>query len=215
MFDPARLDRALADCASDASDLLESVLAALKDFTASQATHDDRTLLVRKYYEEPKVRFDDKRDEVMQEEQEQPPAPNSWDRPLLLAGLGLALMLGGYAALDYVLAGRLAIFGGLILFVLAGGMMYRSTPNRNTITMPDVRKVRRVTVVKEDVFGPMRNSLSIELRDGTHVSVDEADAIEAFLGGLAKFRPDIATSIREELAIIAPFCVEREFDLDG
>jgi hypothetical protein len=74
------------------------------------------------------VRFDDKRDDVMQEEQEQPSAPSSWDRPLLLAGLGLALMLGGYAALDYVLAGRLAIFGGLILFVLAGVSMYRNSP---------------------------------------------------------------------------------------
>jgi hypothetical protein len=74
------------------------------------------------------VRFDDKRDEVAQEEQEQSSAPSSWDRPLLLAGLGLALMLGGYAALDYVLAGRLAIFAGLILFVLAGVSMYRSPP---------------------------------------------------------------------------------------
>jgi hypothetical protein len=74
------------------------------------------------------VRFDDKRDDVAQEEQEQSSAPSSWDRPLLLAGLGLALMLGGYAALDYVLAGRLAIFGGLILFVLAGVSMYHSSP---------------------------------------------------------------------------------------
>jgi hypothetical protein len=72
--------------------------------------------------------FDDKRDDVMQEEQGQSSAPSSWDRPLLLAGLGLALMLGGYAVLDYVLAGRLAIFGGLILFVLAGVSMYRNSP---------------------------------------------------------------------------------------
>lgn len=74
------------------------------------------------------VRFDDKRDDVAQQEQEQSSASSSWDRPLLLAGLGLALMLGGYAALDYVLAGRLAIFGGLILFVLAGVSMYRNSP---------------------------------------------------------------------------------------
>ena len=72
--------------------------------------------------------FHDKRDDVMQEEQEQPSASGSWDRPLLLAGLGLALMLGGYAALDFVLAARLAIFGGLVLFVLAGVMMYRTSP---------------------------------------------------------------------------------------
>jgi hypothetical protein len=74
------------------------------------------------------VRFDDKREDVVQEEQEQSSAPSSWDRPLLLAGLGLALMLGGYAALGYVLAGRLAIFGGLILFVVAGVTMYRNSP---------------------------------------------------------------------------------------
>lgn len=74
------------------------------------------------------VRFDDKREDEAQEEQKQSPAPNSWDRPLLLAGLGLALMLGGYAALDYVLAGRLAVFAGLILFAWAGMLMYRSSP---------------------------------------------------------------------------------------
>ena len=74
------------------------------------------------------VRFDDKREDVAQEEQERSSAPSSWDRPLLLAGLGLALILGGYAAMNYVLAGRLAIFGGLVLFVLAGVMMYRSAP---------------------------------------------------------------------------------------
>jgi sigma-B regulation protein RsbU (phosphoserine phosphatase) len=48
LFGLARLDKALADCASDASDLLESVLAALKDFTGSHPIHDDRTLLVAK-----------------------------------------------------------------------------------------------------------------------------------------------------------------------
>lgn len=48
MFGPARLDEALMDCADDASDLLESVLAALKEFTGSQPIHDDRTLLVAK-----------------------------------------------------------------------------------------------------------------------------------------------------------------------
>jgi len=74
------------------------------------------------------VAFDDKRDDVAQEEEERASAPSSWDRPLLLAGLGLALMLGGYAAMNYALAGRLAIFGGLILFVLAGVSMYRNAP---------------------------------------------------------------------------------------
>ena len=29
-------------------------------------------------------------------------APTGWNRPLLLAGLGLVLMLGGYAAMNYV-----------------------------------------------------------------------------------------------------------------
>lgn len=114
-------------------------------------------------------------------ENETPPAspPSGWSRPLLLAGLGLALMLGGYAALNYVpltlrqaaqerqlaelrdlaakshaegtavgalderlkrveppwrtppyqLPGRLAIYGGLFLFLAAGFLMYRKSPS--------------------------------------------------------------------------------------
>ncbi|MHB1422591.1 MAG: PP2C family protein-serine/threonine phosphatase [Gemmataceae bacterium] len=48
MFGLSRLDKVLENCAIGASDLLEAVLAALKDFTGSQAIHDDRTLLVAK-----------------------------------------------------------------------------------------------------------------------------------------------------------------------
>lgn len=48
LFGLSRLDRVLEDCAADASDLLESVLAALKEFTGGHAIHDDRTLLVAK-----------------------------------------------------------------------------------------------------------------------------------------------------------------------
>ena len=40
-------------------------------------------------------------------------------------------MLGGYAASQYILAGHLALFGGLFLFVLAGVLMYRSTPPKS------------------------------------------------------------------------------------
>ncbi|HEY7327712.1 MAG TPA: PP2C family protein-serine/threonine phosphatase [Gemmataceae bacterium] len=47
-FGMSRLDEVLTDCAEDASDLLESVLTALKEFTGSQPIHDDRTLLVAK-----------------------------------------------------------------------------------------------------------------------------------------------------------------------
>ena len=74
------------------------------------------------------VHFDEKRDDVIQKEQEQLSSSSSWDRPLLLAALSLVLMLGGYAATSYLLAGHLAIYVGLILFVLAGIMMYRSSP---------------------------------------------------------------------------------------
>jgi hypothetical protein len=109
--------------------------------------------------------------------------PSSWDRPLMLAGLGLVLMLGGYAAMNYVptaqvtprqaeqerqladlrgmaakeraggttvdglsdrldqitppwrtppyqIPGRLALFGGLFLFVAAGVLMYRHSPSK-------------------------------------------------------------------------------------
>jgi sigma-B regulation protein RsbU (phosphoserine phosphatase) len=48
MFGMARLDKVLENCAVGASHLLESVLAALKEFTAGHVIHDDRTLLVAK-----------------------------------------------------------------------------------------------------------------------------------------------------------------------
>ncbi|MGH7173719.1 MAG: PP2C family protein-serine/threonine phosphatase [Gemmataceae bacterium] len=48
MFGLARLDKVLGNCTIGASDLLESVLAALQDFTGSEPIHDDRTMLVAK-----------------------------------------------------------------------------------------------------------------------------------------------------------------------
>lgn len=121
--------------------------------------------------------FNNEQDEETREEDELRSAPSQWNRPLLLAALGLALMLGGYAATTYtpwtlrqteqerrlaelrqlaaqrqadgmddalserlnrvappsrnppyLLAGRLAIYGGLFLFVMAGVLMYRSSP---------------------------------------------------------------------------------------
>jgi hypothetical protein len=72
--------------------------------------------------------FEDERDDTAHDDEEASSASGSWNRPLLLAALGLTLMLAGYAAMNYVLAGRLALFGGLFLFVLAGVLMYRSSP---------------------------------------------------------------------------------------
>ncbi|HEY7156730.1 MAG TPA: hypothetical protein VH575_22365 [Gemmataceae bacterium] len=104
---------------------------------------------------------------ISENEETRPAPPSDWNKPLLLAALGLVLMLGGYAAMNYVpphplaelremaarsgtaaegleerlkqvapswteppyrIPGRLAIFGGLVLFVAAGVRMYRSTP---------------------------------------------------------------------------------------
>ncbi len=48
MFGVARLDKVLENCVVDASDLLESVLEAMKEFTVGHALHDDCTLLVAK-----------------------------------------------------------------------------------------------------------------------------------------------------------------------
>jgi sigma-B regulation protein RsbU (phosphoserine phosphatase) len=48
MFGLERLDKVLENCAVGASGLLESVLAALKEFTGGSPAHDDRTLLVAK-----------------------------------------------------------------------------------------------------------------------------------------------------------------------
>jgi len=118
-------------------------------------------------------------DDLRHEHEEvRPTPPSSWNKPFLLAGLGLVLMLGGYAAINYVpltprqaeqerqlaelremaakgrqsgpaadtlderlkqvapswrtppfqIPGRLAIFGGLVLFVAAGVLMYRNAP---------------------------------------------------------------------------------------
>ena len=121
--------------------------------------------------------FEDERDEAALDEEESRSSPGPWNRPLLMAAIGLVLMLGGYAATTYVpvtarqveqerrlaelrrlaaqrradgvedalperlnqvappggnppyqMAGRLAIYGGLFLFVLAGVVMYRSSP---------------------------------------------------------------------------------------
>ena len=123
--------------------------------------------------------FDDEPDESLLEQEGKRPT-GDWNRPMLLAGLGLVLMLGGYAAISYTppvaeqarqkldelrklaaerateegsddglserlnqiqsarrdappryqLLGRLAIYGGLFLFVMAGVLMYRSAPPR-------------------------------------------------------------------------------------
>jgi sigma-B regulation protein RsbU (phosphoserine phosphatase) len=48
MFGLERMDKVLENCSVRASDLLESVLAALKEFIGSQPAHDDQTLLVAK-----------------------------------------------------------------------------------------------------------------------------------------------------------------------
>mgnify|MGYP001363870556 CR=1 FL=1 len=127
--------------------------------------------------------MDNESDDLAPGQQPTRSAPSSgWNRPLLLAGVGLALMLGGYAAMNYVpsvaltarqaeqerqltelrelavkdqpsgtamdrsfsdrlnqitppwrsppyqIPGRLALFGGLFLFVTAGVLMYRHAP---------------------------------------------------------------------------------------
>lgn len=121
--------------------------------------------------------FDDERDDTALDEEQLRASRPQARQPLLLAGLGLALMLGGYAATSYVpttprraeqerfladfrrqadrspaeggnaalserlnqvtppasnppyqMAGRLAIYVGLFLFVMAGVLMYRSSP---------------------------------------------------------------------------------------
>ncbi len=48
--------------------------------------------------------FDNEPDDVSLEHDEQPrtTTPSGWQRPLHMAGLGLVLMLGGYAAMNYV-----------------------------------------------------------------------------------------------------------------
>jgi hypothetical protein len=120
---------------------------------------------------------DDYDDPAREPDETRPVPPGAGNRPLLLAGLGLTLMLGGYAAMNYVpltsrqaeqerqlaelrdlaakpkagptdaalserlnqvappwrtppyqIPGRLAVYGGLFLFVAAGVLMYRRPP---------------------------------------------------------------------------------------
>lgn len=122
--------------------------------------------------------FQDEREDLAPDEEDLRSSPGQWNRPLLMAAIGLVLMLGGYAAMSYVpvsprpaeqergfaelrrlatqrqadgvkdalperlnqvvasqgnppyrMAGRLAIYGGLVLFVMAGVVMYRSSPS--------------------------------------------------------------------------------------
>ena len=48
LFGTERLDKVLENCSVTASDLLQSVLAAVQEYTAGRPTTDDRTLLVAK-----------------------------------------------------------------------------------------------------------------------------------------------------------------------
>jgi hypothetical protein len=130
--------------------------------------------------------YDDQSDDALLERGEKRRQGGDWNRPLLMAGIGLVLMLGGYAATTfvpqtlqragqahqveelrsrqleelrqraaerqaegeddglndrlkqfqpprrdsspYLLLGRLAIYGGAYLFVMAGVLMYRNAP---------------------------------------------------------------------------------------
>jgi hypothetical protein len=133
--------------------------------------------------------WDDETDErTPKHELESPARPSEWRTPLQLAGLGLVLMIGGYAAMNYVppartphqveqerlhddlrekaaqpnsvgeadpsladrlkeirppwrtppyvIPGRLALFGGLFLFVAAGVLMYRHAPKKRNEDEP-------------------------------------------------------------------------------
>jgi hypothetical protein len=70
-----------------------------------------------------------------------------------------------------------------------------------------------VTVVTEDVLGPMRNSLYIELVDGSRVSLDEQSEMVAFVAQLQKEYSIIAAAIRRVIATVGEQCSEQTFDL--
>jgi len=74
--------------------------------------------------------------------------------------------------------------------------------------------VRRVTVVTEDVFGPMQNSLYLELADGTSVSLDKKRDMSRFVAELEKLRPEAAVSMKAALERVGDICGEQVFDLD-
>jgi hypothetical protein len=80
--------------------------------------------------------------------------------------------------------------------------------------IPGTDVVRRVIVVTEDVLGPMRNSLYIELIDGNYVSLDDENEMRMFVANLGNERPELAASIGAALGSVGEICGEQVFDLE-
>jgi len=81
--------------------------------------------------------------------------------------------------------------------------------------IPPTDSIRKIIVVTEDVLGPMRNSLYIELNDGSYVSLDEVKEMRRFVAGLEKDHPRLAAAVMEALSIVGDMCGERVFDVEA
>jgi hypothetical protein len=73
--------------------------------------------------------------------------------------------------------------------------------------------VRKVTVVSEDLVGPLHNSLFVELVDGKYIALDRRCDIEQFLADLRRYRPSAAGEIIAALAEVPDICREQVFEI--
>jgi hypothetical protein len=80
--------------------------------------------------------------------------------------------------------------------------------------IPGSTSVRKVSVVTEDVFGPMRNSLYVEFVDGKSLSIDKNRDMQRFVDELERDRPQAAASIRAALSKVGELCTEQVFDFE-
>jgi hypothetical protein len=80
---------------------------------------------------------------------------------------------------------------------------------------PDPKLVRKVTVVTEDVLGPMQNTLYLDLDDGSSVCLWKKREMKKFVAELEKVRPEIGGSIRAALARVGDIAGEQVFNLDA
>jgi hypothetical protein len=89
-------------------------------------------------------------------------------------------------------------------------------PSRERVMtrIPDPKLVRKVIVVTEDVFGPMQNSLYLDLADGTSVCLWKKRVAEKFIVESGKIRPAMAGSIKSAFNQVGDTCCERMFNLD-
>jgi hypothetical protein len=78
-----------------------------------------------------------------------------------------------------------------------------------------VKLVRRVMVVTEDVFEPMRNSLYVDLVDGTSDCLFKKREMKRFIADLEAEHPQLGAAVKAAVENVGEICGEQVFDVDG